>query len=158
MSKRFVVRLTENERSLLMALLKKKRVAARKRSRAEVLLKVDEGEHGPAWTDERAADAYHVHANTVREIRRRLVEGGLEGAIEHKKQKTPPRQRKLNESAERELLAIAQGPAPKGRARWTLHLLADKLVQLEIVDSISYETVRQSLKKTTSSLTFRLAG
>ena len=156
--KRYVVRLTEGERSMLLALVKKKRVAARKRTRAQVLLKVDEGEHGPAWTDEEAADAYHVHVNTVRAIRSRLVELGIEAALQRKKQLRPSRQRKLNESAERELLAIAQSQAPDGRARWTLHLLADQLVQLDVVDSISHETVRKSLKKMTSSHISRLAG
>ena len=156
--KRFVVELTEDERSTLAALLKKKRLAARKRMRAHVLLKVDEGEHGPAWTDAQAAEAFDVHVNSVAAIRRRLVERGVEAALQRKKQKTPRRQRKLNESAERELLAVAQSKPPEGRAKWTLHLLADKMVQLEFVDSISYETVRLALKKMTSSPTFRSAG
>ncbi len=156
--KRFVVRLAVDERSRLMALLKKKRVAARKRTRAQVLLKVDEGEYGPAWTDEEAADAYNVHVNTVRTIRRRLVELGIEAALKRKKQRMPSRQRKLNESAERELLAIAQSQPPDGRARWTLQMLADQMVQLEIVDSICDETVRRALKKTTSSHTSRSGG
>ena len=141
-----------------MVLVKKERVSARKRARAQVLLKVDEGEFGPAWTDEQAAEAYDVHVNTVHAIRRRLVEQGLEGALNRKKQKMPSRQRKLNESAERELLAVAQSPPPTGRARWTLHLLADQMVQLEIVDSISHETVRQALKKMTSSPISKSAG
>ena len=147
--KRFIVELTEDERSMRAALLKKKRLAALKRTRAQVLLKVDEGEHGPAWTDEQAAEAYDVHANTVRAIRRRLVELGVERAVHRKKQLTPSRMRTLDESAERELLAVAQSQPPDGRARWTLHLLAGRLVQLEVVDSVSHETVRKALKKMT---------
>jgi transposase len=156
--KRYIARLTEGERSTLMALVKKKGLAARKRMRAQVLLKVDQGESGPGWTDEEAADAYDVHVTTVGAVRRRLVELGVEGALERKKQEMPSRQRKLNETAERELLAIAQSQPPDGRARWTLHLLADQMVQLEIVDTICHETVRQALKKTTSNLMFRSVG
>jgi transposase len=156
--KRYVVELTEDERVTLKALVKKKILAARKRTRAQLLLKVDAGKDGPAWTDERAAAAYNVHVNTVAGIRQRLVEQGFDAALEHKRQETPRRQRKLNDSAERELLAIAQSPAPDGRARWTLHLLAGQMVQLEIVDSICHETVRKALKKTISSHTSRSVG
>lgn len=157
-TKKYVVGLTEEERSTLRALLKKKRVSARRRTRAQVLLKIDEGEHGPAWTDEAAADAYDVNVKTVASLRQRLVELGFEAALEHKKQVRPSRQRKLEESGEQELLAIAQSAPPDGRARWTLHLLADRLVKLEVVDSISHETVRKALKKTTSSRTSRSGG
>ena len=156
--KRFVVRLTEDERSTLQAALKRTRLAARKRARAQVLLKVDEGEHGPTWPDTRAAEAFDVHLNTVAAIRRRLVERGFDGVLEHKAQAQPSRTRKLDAAGERELLAVAQSRAPAGRARWTLHLLADRLVQLEVVDTISHETVRQALKKTTSSRMCRSAG
>ncbi len=156
--KQFVVRLTEDERSTLRATLKRKRLAARKRARAQVLLKIDEGEHGPAWSDARAAEAFDVHVNTVGALRRRLVERGFDGVLEHKPQAHPPRKRKLDAAGERELLAVAQSEAPAGRARWTLHLLADRLVQLEVVDTISHETVRQALKKTTSSRICRSGG
>lgn len=145
--KKYVVRLTEEERSTLTALVKKNGVAIRKQTHAQVLLKIDEGEDGPRWTDLEAAAAYNVHFNTVRVIRQRLVEEGMQAALERKKQARPSRQRKLEESGERELLAIAQGAAPDGRARWTLQLLADRLVQLEVVESICLETVRRSLKK-----------
>lgn len=152
--KRFVVRLTEDERSTLIALVKtEKRVAAKKRMRAQVLLKIDSGEHGPAWTDEQTARAFDVHVNTVRAIRRQLVERGFEAALNRKKPSSPPRKRVLNEAGEKELLALAKSEAPKGRARWTLQLLADELVRLDVVPSISYETVRKSLKKTRSNPT-----
>ncbi len=156
--KRFVVRLTEDERSTLKATLKRSRLAARKRARAQVLLKIDEGESGPAWPDRRAAEAFDVHPNTVGALRRRLVERGFDGVLDHKPMAWSARKRKLDATAERELLAVAQSQAPAGRARWTLHLLADRLVELEVVDTISHETVRQALKKTTSSRMCRSAG
>lgn len=152
--KRYVVRLTEDERSMLSALVKKERgVAARKRMRAQVLLKVDQGKQGPAWTDEETCDALEVHLNTVHGVRRELVERGLEAALERRPQVRPSRSPSLDANGEKELIAIAQSDAPKGRARWTLHLLAGRLVELELVDSISHETVRKTLKKTRCSLT-----
>jgi transposase len=154
--KRFVVRLSDDERTELRAVVKAKRMAAQKRVRAQVLLKVDEGDAGPAWTDARAAEAFDVHENTVAAIRRRLVEGGLAAAVERPPR--PRRPRTLTPAVERELLAVAQGPPPAGRVRWTLHLLADRLVELDVVDSVSHETVRQGLKKTTSRHTARSAG
>ena len=143
--KRDSVRLSGNERARLKALLQQKRLAAQKRARAQVLLKVDEGEDGPAWTDAKAAAAFDVHEETVRAIRWRLVERGLDAALERPPR--PPRCPKLTPAVERELLAVAQSPPPVGRVRWTLHLLADRLVQLDVVDSLSYETVRRGLKK-----------
>jgi transposase len=154
--KRYVVRLSGEERSTLTALVKtEKRVAARTRIHAQVLLKIDQGEHGPAWSDEQAARAFDAHENTVRCIRRRLVEEGFEAALNRKKQTRPSRTPVLDGDAERELLAIAKGSAPEGRARWTLHLLAGKLVQLKVIPSVSHETVRKALKKTSSSRTSR---
>lgn len=156
--KRFVVRLTADERAALDAVVARKRVAARKRTRAQVLLKIDEGEHGPAWPDPRAAEAFDVHPNTVGALRRRLVERGFDGVLDHQGPAQPSRTPVLDAKAERELLAVAQGAAPTGRTRWTLHLLADRLVQLRVVPSISHETVRKALKKTTSIRTSRSAG
>jgi len=154
--KKYVVRLSEEERSILTALVRTdKRVATRKRMHAQVLIKVDEGEHGPAWSDEQAAKAFDVHANTVHAIRCQLVEQGFEAALSRKKQARPSREPVLNDAGERELLAIAQNKAPDGRARWTLHLLAGELVRLNVVESISHETVRKALKKTHCNLTSR---
>ena len=150
------VRLSGNERARLKALLQQKRLAAQKRARAQVLLKVDEGEDGPAWTDAKAAAAVDVHEETVRAIRWRVVERGLAAALERPPR--PPRCPKLTPAVERELLAVAQSPPPVGRVRWTVHRLADRLVQLDVVDSLSDETVRRGLKKTTSRGTARLAG
>ena len=157
--KRCVVRLTEAERSTLTAVVKsEKRVAARKRRRAQVLLKIDQGEHGPGWTDSQAATAFDLHVNSVRTIRQQLVERGLDAALERKTPERPPRRPKFDAAGERELLAIAQGEAPGGRTYWTLRLLADRLVELEVVDSVCRETVRKALKKTRSSPTSRRPG
>ena len=150
-SVRFVVRLSAEERAQLEGLLKRGKAAAYKRRHAQVLLKADEGELGPAWIDERIAEAVGVTPLTVRNVRRRLVEQGLEAAIQRKKQVRPSRQLVLDGAKQAQLVALACGPAPAGQARWTLSLLADKLVQLQIVPSVSLETVRQALKKTTCS-------
>ena len=122
-----------------------------KLTRARILLKADQQERGPAWTDAEIADALEVALKTVFNIRRRWVEDGLESALERKRQGDPSKPRKLDGKVEAKLVATCCGPPPKGRAKWTLRLLAAKLVELEAVDSISPETVRQALKKTRSS-------
>jgi len=146
MVKRYIVRLTEDERKGLKALVSKGRASARKIARAQVLLKVDAD--GSNWTDEQAAEAFGMRANTVRDIRQRYVEEGLERALDRKQPADPPRRRKLDGAGEAQLIAMACGEPPEGRARWTLKLLAGQLVELAIVDGISPETVRQTLKKT----------
>lgn len=146
MEKKYVVRLTSEERERLKALVSKGRTNARKIGRAQVLLRVDAD--GPNWTDQQAAEAFSIRANTVADIRRRFVEEGLDRALDRKKPDEPPRHRKLDGAGEARLIAMACGEAPEGRARWTLRLLAGQLVELAIVDGISHETVRQTLKKT----------
>ena len=101
---------------------------------------MDEGDDGAAWTAAAAAAAFDVHVNTVHGMRRRLAEGGLAAAVERPPRAWPPRARRLTPAGEQELLAVAQSAPPAGRARWTLHLLADRLVQLQVVDAISHET------------------
>lgn len=156
--KRYIVRLSESERASLVDLANTERVAAKKRRRAQILLKVDAGENGPGWTDERAAEAFDVHVVSVEKIRQQFVVEGFEAALNRKRQDPPPRKRVLDEEKERTLLALAQGSPPAGRASWTLHLLADALVRLEVVETVSHETVRKALKKTRSNLTGRLRG
>lgn len=151
MRKCFVVRLPQEEREQLLALVKAGKASALKLTRARILLKADQHERGPAWTDAEIADALEVALKTVFNIRRRWVEEGLESALERKRQGAPARPRKLDGKVEAKLVATCCGPPPKGRAKWTLRLLAAKLVELEAVDSISPETVRQALKKTRSS-------
>lgn len=148
MKKVFIVRLTDEERSELDALVRKGKAAALTLTRARILLKADQDETNPAWADAQIAEALDVAAKTVFNIRRRWVEDGLEAALNRKKQDRPSRIRKLDGDAEAKLVATCCGPPPQGRARWTLRLLSDKLVELEIVDSISPETVRRTLKKT----------
>ena len=152
MQKIFVVRLSQKEREQLAALVKGGKASALKLVRARILLKADQQERGPAWTDAEIADALEVSLKTVFNIRRKWVEQGLEAALERKPQDAPSKPRKLDGKAEAKLVATCCGPPPKGRAKWTLRLLAAKLVELDTVDSISPETVRQALKKTRSSL------
>lgn len=153
--KRYFVRLTAEERTTLEGIVySEKRVAKQRRKRAQILLKVDQGDHGPAWTDAKAAEAFDVVQNTVAVLRRRLVEEGFERALNRKKQKNPSRPRKLDGAAEARLIATVQGPPPEGRAKWSLRLLSDKIIELGISDvPVSHETIGQVLKKTRSSRT-----
>lgn len=142
---KYVVRLTEDERQVLEGLLSRKRVAADRALRARILLKADVD--GDSWSDTEIADAFDVGVSTIHRLRQRLVEDGLEAALSRRPMSSK-RPRKLDGAQEARLIAVTCGPAPEGRARWTLRLLADKLVELEVVDSIGRETVRQTLKKT----------
>jgi transposase len=155
-NKKYVVRLTDEEREELAAMAKKGRAAAYKIRHANILLKADAD--GPGWTDERIADAFGCHPRTVENVRRRCVLEGLEAAIVRRKQKKLSRERKLDGKGEARLIAIACSEPPDGRDRWTLELLAGELVRLKVVGSISDQTVRRTLKKTRSSRTLRSAG
>jgi transposase len=142
---KYVVRLTEDERQSLETLISGSRVAADRALRARILLKADV--EGDAWCDTEIADAFDVGLSTVHRLRQRFVDEGLDAALSRRptSQRRPPL---LDGEKEARLVTIACGPAPEGRARWTLRLLADKLVALQIVESVSTETVRQTLKKT----------
>jgi len=128
------------------------KTAARALLHARILLKADQAQEAAAWSDEAIREALDVHATTVARVRQRFVEQGLEAAL-RPKPTTRQYERKLDGTAEAHLIALACGPAPKGRAQWTLRLLADKLVELEQVGSVSHETVRRTLKKTSCSHT-----
>lgn len=157
--KRYVVELSEEERSTLTKVVRaEKGVPPKKRMRAQILLKVDQGEHGPGWTDEQTARALEVHVNSVHVVRRQLVTEGFEQVLNRKKQRRPSRVPIFDQAKERTLIATAQGEPPSGRSRWTLHLLADQMVQLEIVEKVSHETVRKVLKKTRSTPNDRWRG
>ncbi len=149
-NKRYVVRLSRREREDLSALIKqgKHKISALERRHARVLLKVDESKHGPGWTDRRTGEALEIHAMTVQAIRQRFVEQGMEAALNRKKQARPSVLRKLDGAKEARVIALACSEPPEGRARWSLRLLAEKAVELEIVDSVCHETVRRALKKT----------
>jgi len=146
---KYVIRLTPEEREKLECLVNKGTVAAAKRRRAHILLKADATE-GSGWTDAEVARALDVGLTTVHRVRKAFVEQGFEASIAPSIVRGH-RPRKLDGAAEARLIALACGPAPEGRARWTLRLLADKLVELEVVESIDKEAVRQTLKKTISS-------
>jgi transposase len=149
--KRYKVTLTKDERQQLRALLAAGKAAAPKLTRARILLKADASPGGPAWTDQRIVEALEVGVATVERIRQRFVEEGLDAALSRKPQARPSRQPKFDGRAEARLIALACSAPPEGRTEWTLQLLADKLVELKIVDSVSDETVRRVLKKTRSS-------
>ena len=146
--KKYVVRLTSEERTKLQRLVSVGKSSARRLLHARILLESDEGPDGPAWNDERIAQGLSAHPRTIANVRQRLVELGLEAALDRKKQERPSRGPTLDGKAEARLIAMRCGEPPQGRMRWTLHLLADKLVELRVVDSVSYETVRRTLKKT----------
>lgn len=156
MNKKYIVRLTEEERSTLTELVNKGQAAAYKIKHANVLLKVDAD--GPGWTDGQAAEAFSCSPRTVCSIRQGLVEQGLEAALERKKRERPPREPILDGAKEARLIQIACSEPPSGCARWTLRLLAEQLVALEVVESISAPTVMRALKKTSSSRISASAG
>jgi transposase len=149
--KRYKVTLTDEERQQLQDLIATGKAAARKLTHARILLKADAAPGGPAWTDRRIVEALDVGVATVERVRQRFVEEGLEAALGRKKPDRPPRPRKLDGRAEARLIALACSAPPEGRPEWTMQLLADKLVELEVVDAVSDETVRRVLKKTRSS-------
>jgi Homeodomain-like domain len=151
--KKYKVTLTADERQSLHGLVAAGKTAAMKLTHARILLKADAAPGGPAWTDARIAEAVEVNRTTVEQVRQRFVEQGLQAALVRKKQDRPSRERTLDGAGEARLIAMACSAPPRGRAAWTLRLLADQLVELEVVDTISIETVRQVLKKTNSSRT-----
>jgi transposase len=146
--KKYIVTLTEEERAGLEQLVRTGKAAAYKITHARILLMADSSEGGPACTDGQIADALLVGTATVERLRQRFVEEGLDAALCRKKQARPSRERTFDGAAEARLIALACSQPPEGRACWTLRLLAEKLVELEVVDSVSHETVRQALKKT----------
>jgi hypothetical protein len=146
MQKLYVVRLTDQERDELGSVVKKLKGTGQKVRRAQILLKADAD--GPNWTDERIADAFSCRTRTVERLRQRLVEVGFEGALHGAERAQPPVEKLLTGDQEARIIATRLGPPPRGYANWTLRLLARKVVELEIVDSVSYETVRRTLKKT----------
>ena len=144
--KKYVVRLTQDERDYLGGIVGRLSGTAQKVRRANILLMADAD--GVAWTDEQIAVAFRCRTRTVENVRRRFVVEGLETALHRKKRVTPPRAKKLDGKQEADIIALRLGAPPAGFANWTLRLLADRVVALEIVESISHETIRKVLKKT----------
>ena len=149
MRKQHVVRLLSAERTVLGDLVAAGTAPARTLAHARILLKADQGEGGPAWSDARIAEAVETSVATVERTRHRWTVGGLDGALHRRP--TGPRPRKLDGAQEARLIAVVCSTPPAGQRRWTLRLLADRLVELEIVDGIAPNTVRTVLKKTCSS-------
>lgn len=145
MKKKYIVRLSSEERLECQEVIKKLKGSANKVRRARMLLKADV--NGPGWTDAKIAEAFDARRRTVEKLRERLVVEGFRIALHGKKRETPPTPRKLDGEGEAKLIALRLGKPPTGYGQWTLKLLADTLVELEVVDSISPETVRQTLKK-----------
>jgi hypothetical protein len=146
MGKLYVVRLTDQERGELVGVVKKLKGTGQKVRRAQILLKADAD--GPDWTDERIAEAFSCRTRTVERLRQRFVEQGFEETLHRVERAQPPVEKLLTGDQEARVIAMRLGPPPAGYANWTLRLLARKVVELKIADSVSHETVRRTLKKT----------
>jgi hypothetical protein len=146
MRKKYIVRLSDTERATLEQVIKKFNGSSQKVRRAQILLKADAG--GPGWTDAKIAEAYSCRTKTVENIRERLVTEGFEVALNGQSREKPPRPKLLDGEQEAKVIALRLGPPPAGFANWTLRLLAERIVALEIAETISHETVRRTLKKT----------
>jgi transposase len=150
MKKKYIVTLTKEERRMLQDMLSRGKAAARKLLHARILLKADATRGSPEWNDETIAEGLEVGRATVERVRRQFVEEGLEAALERRKPRRQYR-RTLDGDGEAHLVALACQNPPEGRSRWTLRLLADRMVELEYVERVSYQTVRRTLKKTNLS-------
>ena len=143
--KKYIVRLTAQEREVCQQTLRKRKGGSEKVRRAQILLKADA--NGPAWTDQQIADAFSCRTKTVENVRQRCVLEGFEQALERKRRASPPVPRLLDGEQEARVIALRLGPPPKGYAHWSLRLLARRVVELKIVESVSHETIRRTLKK-----------
>ena len=146
MLKKYIVRLTDTERESLKQVVAKLKGTSQKVRRAQVLLKADAD--GPGWTDAKVADAFGCRTKTVENIRQRFVTRGFDLTLEGEARLKPPRANLLDGEQEAKVIATRLGSPPPGFSNWSLRLLAEQVVVLEIVESISYETVRRTLKKT----------
>jgi Homeodomain-like domain len=146
MMKKYVVRLSDDERGVCQGIIKDLKGSSQKFKRAQILLKADAD--GPAWPDAKIAETFDCRVQTVENLRRRLVTESFELALDGKKREEPPTPPKLDGAGEAKLIAMRLGKPPVGYGHWTLQLLADEMVALEVVESISHETVRKTLKKT----------
>ena len=146
MNKKYIVRLSKAEQKELKGLTQKGKAAAYKIKHANILLEADV--NGANREDKEIAKIFHCHVNTVENVRKRLVERGLEAALERKSQDKPSRRRKLDGAKEARLIAMSCSKPPEGRDRWTLKMLANGMIALEVVDTVSTETIRKTLKKT----------
>jgi transposase len=146
MNKKYIVRLSDEERGICQQIIKNLQGSSQKFRRAQILLKADAD--GPGWLDVQIAEAFNCRVQTIENVRKRLVTAGFDLALNGQKRQEPPTLPKLDGAAEAQLIAMRGGKPPAGYGHWTLQLLADELVALEVVESISHETVRKTLKKT----------
>ncbi len=146
--KKYIVRLSGEERKALKKLLTSGRGPARMFTRARILLKADQSDGGPAWSDEKISEAFDVTVQTVERVRKQLVEEGFESVLSRREYKQKVSRKKIDGEVEAHLVALSCSEPPEGRARWTLRLLADKVVELGYLESVSHEAIRQTLKKT----------
>ncbi len=151
MEKKYIVRLTEDERIHLESLIRTGKVAAHKRLHAEILLKADISDLGEKWQDKQISEAFGITIRTVERIRKRLVQEGLESAL-NRASPVGVRARKIDGENEAHLVALMCGDAPEGRSRWTLRLLGQSMVELGYVENISHETIRKTLIPTKGAL------
>lgn len=146
MQKKYIVRLSDDERAELAAVIRKLKGTSQKVRRAQILLKADAD--GPNWTDRRIAEAFACRTKTVENVRQRLVERGFRETLEGAQRAKPPTEKLLDGKQEAKIIALRLGSPPKGYANWSLRLLARKVVELELVEAVSHETIRRTLKKT----------
>lgn len=146
--KKYIVRLSKEEREILTKLINSGRGPARMFTRARILLKADQSDKGPGWSDEKISEALEVTVQTIERVRKQLVEEGFDVVLSRREYTQKVSRKKIDGDVEAHLVAISCSEPPPGRARWTLRLLADKIVELGYVQNISHEAVRQTLKKT----------
>jgi len=146
--KKYIVRLSDDEREQLKKIITSGRGAARMFTRARILVKADQSEKGPAWSDEKISEALDVTVQTIERIRKQLVEEGFDSVLSRHEYKQKVSRKKVDGEVEAHLIALSCSKPPEGRVRWTLRLLAEKVVELGYIESISHEAIRQTLKKT----------
>lgn len=149
--KKYIVRLSNEERSTLSKLINSGQGPARIFTRARILIKADQGDEGPGWSDEKISEALDVTVQTIERVRKQLLEEGFDAVLSRHEYTQKVSRKKIDGDVEAHLVALSCSEPPQGRARWTLRLLADKVVELGYVASISHEAIRQTLKKTKSS-------
>jgi transposase len=158
MNKKYIVQLNEVQRKLLEGMISGGKESARNQMHARVLLKADQGASGPGWSDQQISEALSIGTATVERVRRRFVDAGLLDAVVRRSQPERPQLRKLDGEKEAHLIALCCSQHPMGKNRWSLRLLASKMVELEEVESVSHETIRQALKKIDSNPGKRNSG
>jgi biotin operon repressor len=149
--KKYIINLSREERDTLKKIIASGRGPARMFTRARILLKADQGDHGPNWSDEQISDALDITVQTIERVRKQLIEEGFDAVLSRRQYTQKVSRKKIDGNVEAHLIALSCSEPPKGYVRWTLRLLADKIVELGYVETISHEAIRQTLKKTNLS-------